>query len=299
MNNNFNVVEYVQQQEGMFVERIVDDKINFNSESHFAIQAMQGNPYLAKVAGQNQASLQNAILNVAAIGISLNPASKHAYLVPRKGAICLDVSYQGLMHLACATGSIKWCQADVVKSNDNYINNGVGNKPTHTYQSFGDRGSIVGVYCVAKTVDGDYLTDEMSIEEINAIMERSDGYKSGKSSPWKTDWSEMAKKTVVKRASKYWPKVERLDNAIHHLNTEAGEGLQQEQSEPKDITPCFTSQLDEITNQLNRIGRTENELITKLLPKLLGHGVNELPDLTSDEAIKVISNLEGIPSANN
>ncbi len=35
----------------------------------------------------------------------------------------------------------------------------------------------------------------------------------------------MAKKTVVKRAYKYWPKTERLDTAIHHLNTDGGEGL--------------------------------------------------------------------------
>src|SRR5690606_9527135 len=32
-------------------------------------------------------------------------------------------------------------------------------------------------------------------------------------------------KTVVKRAYKYWPKTERLDQAIHHLNTDSGEGL--------------------------------------------------------------------------
>ena len=43
--------------------------------------------------------------------------------------------------------------------------------------------------------------------------------------PWKTDEGEMIKKTVVKRASKMWPKSERLDNTIHLLNTENGEGL--------------------------------------------------------------------------
>jgi recombination protein RecT len=33
---------------------------------------------------------------------------------------------------------------------------------------------------------------------------------------------EMARKTIVKRASKYWPKAQRLDNAIHLLNEDEG-----------------------------------------------------------------------------
>ena len=35
----------------------------------------------------------------------------------------------------------------------------------------------------------------------------------------------MVKKTLVKRASKMWPKTERLDKAVHHLNTDGGEGI--------------------------------------------------------------------------
>jgi recombination protein RecT len=35
----------------------------------------------------------------------------------------------------------------------------------------------------------------------------------------------MAKKTCVKQAYKYWPKTDRLEAAIHHLNTEAAVGI--------------------------------------------------------------------------
>ncbi len=41
----------------------------------------------------------------------------------------------------------------------------------------------------------------------------------------------MARKTVVKRASKYWPTVDRLNNAIHLLNTDNNEGLEDEREE--------------------------------------------------------------------
>jgi recombination protein RecT len=47
----------------------------------------------------------------------------------------------------------------------------------------------------------------------------------------------MAKKTVVKRAYKYWPKSDRLDQAIHHLNTDGGEGLASLNTKPAAIDP--------------------------------------------------------------
>lgn len=150
--------------------------------------------------------------------------------MPRDGKICLDISYMGLMDLAIDSGSIRWGQAELVYANDTFGLNGIDQQPTHIRNPFAkDRGDVVGVYVVVKTADGDYLTDAMSVDEINAIRDRSSAWKAWiskqKSCPWLTDWGEMAKKTVVKRAYKYWPKTERLDTAIHHLNTDGGEGL--------------------------------------------------------------------------
>lgn len=291
------LVSFVKQQESMFLERVCDDKIKFSVESQFAIQALQSNNFLAGVAQKNAISLQNAIVNIASIGVSLNPANKHAYLVPRDGKVCLDISYMGLIHLAISTGSIKLVECNIIYKNDKFKRVGVGKAPVYEIDEFGERGEIVGAYCSAKTADGDFLTEVMTLSQINEVMQRSQGFKSGKSSPWKTDWCEMARKTVVKRASKYWPKADRLDNAIHHLNTDSGEGLQDSELQSKDVTPCFAGQLDEITRQLLRIGRTEQELIDMLLQKLIGRTVSDLTELTSDEAIKVISFLEGRANA--
>ena len=133
------LVQFVQKQESMFLERITDEKVTFAAESQFAIQALQGNNYLAGIAKKNMVSLQNAIINVASIGISLNPANKHAYLVPRDGKVCLDISYMGLLHLAMSTGSIKWGQCKLVHQNDMYESNGLDHAPTHKYNPFSDR----------------------------------------------------------------------------------------------------------------------------------------------------------------
>lgn len=209
-----------------FVSVLTDRTLNFEREAEFAIQTITGNDFAMKMAMQNKQSVFNAVTNIAAIGISLNPAKRQAYLVPRDGKICLDISYMGLMDLAMATGSIKWAQAEIVYQQDSFALNGFDKPPTHTYNPFAkERGEVVGVYVVVKTADGDYLTTCMSREDIDGIMNRSQSVKSGKSSPWKTDYNEMAKKTVVKRAYKYWPKTDRLDKAIHHLNTDSGEGL--------------------------------------------------------------------------
>ncbi len=215
---SLSIVEFVKQQEPLFIGAVTDQSVTWAKESQFAIQYFQRNDYLAKTALSNPTSAQNAIINVAAIGITLNPASKLAYLVPRDGMVCLDISYMGLLHLAQSTGSIKWGQCKLVYSNDTYESNGLDTAPTHKYNAFGDRGDVVGGYCTVKTADGDYLTEEMSLAEIKATEATS----KAKNGPWKNFWEEMARKTIVKRASKYWPRAERLDNAIHVINEDEG-----------------------------------------------------------------------------
>lgn len=255
-----NIVQFVEDQRELFLPKVIDDSVSWDREKQFAIQAFQQNDYLAKIALGNPVAAQNAIINVAAIGITLNPAQKLAYLVPRNGGICLDISYMGLMHLAMETGSIRWGQAVIVYSGDTFKRIGIDKAPLHEVDEFGDRGEPVGAYCVVKTSDGDYLTETMKREDIHAIRDRSQGYKSGKNSPWLTDELEMWRKTVVKRASKYWPKVERLNNAVSYLN-DSGEGFEKE--------PLMPHYSEEEIKQLEQDSKQEledqvNELLDKM-----------------------------------
>lgn len=236
--------------------------MNFEKEAGFAIQLLSANEYALKAAMGNRDAVRNAITNVAAIGISLNPAKKQAYLVPRKVkgsvVICLDISYIGLIDLAVATGSILWAQANVVREKDHFILNGYDKPPTHEHDPFGGaeaRGEIRGAYVVVKTCDGEYLTHTMDIDAIYSIRDRSEAWKAymekkakgeyAQPGPWGTDEGEMIKKTVVKQAYKYWPKTDRstrLDEAIQLLNTEGGEGLPPLQPGPK---ACPVNVLDD------------------------------------------------------
>lgn len=243
-----------------FEAAICDQHMKFETEAGFAMQVMQTSDFLAKIAAQNVPSLRAAITNVAAIGVSLNPARKQAYLVPRKVggqmSVCLDISYMGLMDLAMDTGAIQWGQARIVRRQDSFELRGLDQPPVHSYDPFStERGNIVGVYVVVKTASGDYLTHAMPISAVHAIRDRSEAWKAyvreKKSCPWVTDEEEMIKKTCVKQAFKYWPKNTRLDAAVRHLNTDGGEGLaERDMGSAEVVTVNATDILDEI-NKIN------------------------------------------------
>ena len=202
--------------------------LDFRTECGFALQQIRKNDFTMRVASDNQASLQMAISNVAAIGISLNPANAHAYLVPRKGVICLDISYKGLVKLATDSGAIKWAKAELVYKEDKFTYNGIAELPTHNADVFStDRGALVGGYCVAKLSDDSYLVDHMNLDDIHKVRQTSMAYSGGKSCPWNDWYEEMCKKTLVKRASKSWPQStnhERFAKAVQVINEH--EGLQ-------------------------------------------------------------------------
>lgn len=224
----------IQEARDDFSRVLVDRSINFERESGFAIQILQNNDFAMKIAMNAKPSLIAAVTNIAAIGISLNPARKQAYLVPRGGKICLDISYIGLLDIAVASGSILWGQAELVRENDAFRKVGMDKQPVHDFEPFGkNRGEIVGAYVVVKLHNGDYLTTIMDIEEIHSIRDRSESWKRNGGGPWKTDEGEMIKKTVIRRAYKLWPKTERLDNAMNQLS-ENGERMVDINERPAD-----------------------------------------------------------------
>lgn len=77
---SFDLIQFVKQQESLFNGALTDQSLTWAKECQFAIQLFQRNDKLAQTAISNPVSAQNAIINVAAVGISLNPASKLAYL---------------------------------------------------------------------------------------------------------------------------------------------------------------------------------------------------------------------------
>lgn len=284
----------ILQQQEHFEVACVDERINFAREADFALQCLRNNSYLATVAQRNPESLKDAVKNIAQIGISLNPAAKHAYLVPRDNKVCLDIGYLGLIHLATESGAIEWVQAKHVHKNDDYTNNGVSAMPTHNYNAFGQRGQVIGVYCVAKTTCGDYLTTEMPLDELNRIKQRSPSASKG-FSPWKSDEGAMQLKTVIKRAYKQWPKSDRLATAVDYLNNN-GEGIDfaQEQRAAQrdkgDLNPT-PEQVKEINNLLDDTDTDLNLFLSYFAGTIAKRDVPDIQSLTGKEAEQAIGML--------
>ena len=151
-----------------------DNQIHFEKEAQFAMQILSEKEFLLGIAKSNGASIRNAVINIAATGLTLNPVSQLAYLIPRKinkqWAICLDISYKGLIRTATDSGSILWAQAEIVYEKDKFRLTSIGEKPIHEHDPFSkERGKEVGAYVVVKTFEGDYLTTVMNIEEIYGV----------------------------------------------------------------------------------------------------------------------------------
>lgn len=190
--------------------------VSYQVESVFALQAVANNELLAECSPQ---SLMHAVINVASVGLTLNPAYQYAYIVPRKGKACLDISYKGLIKLAADSKNIKWAKAVLVHESDKFEMQGIEHPPIHSYNPFDkDRGEVVGGYCVAKLADDGYMIDVMSRDELDKVRATS----KASNGPWKTWEHEMMKKTLIKRASKTWPNTTLLDTAISIINEHEG-----------------------------------------------------------------------------
>lgn len=201
----------------------IADPATYAKEVSFACQILSKNDYLAKA---NPDSIRMAVLNVAQIGLSLNPVQKLAYLVPRWnrsiGAVeCyLEPSYQGLVKLMTDTKSIVNISAQLIWEGDDIVVDLASERKViaHTpYLLTGrDQGALKGVYSLATLHDGSREMELMSAKEVYDIRERSESYKKAKEKPgmtsiWLTDEGEMFRKTVIRRHFKYLPKSENFE----------------------------------------------------------------------------------------
>lgn len=198
---------------------LAPDKIAFGREAGFAIQIIEKSEYLQKC---DVRSIEDAVMNIAATGLSLNPALKHAYLVPMQADLPgygktwmahLWPSYMGLQYLATSTGAVSHIEAELHCEKDFFeFIGGTDKRINHSFNPAQDRGKWLGVYCITTLHNGAKLYEYMAAEEVEKVRQVSK-MKDGK--PWKTWADQQWKKTVIRRASKYWPSVNPgVQNAI-------------------------------------------------------------------------------------
>jgi recombination protein RecT len=179
-------------------------------------------------------SLFYAITQSAILGLECDGTLGEAYLVPFGNTVTFMPGYRGYITLARRSGEISTWKATVIYENDDHeILEGLEPNIYHKPNLTEDRGNPILFYSVVKFKDGSYDFEVMMHREVQDIMKRS---KSAKGfSPWKTDFNEMAKKTVMRRHAKRLPL--KVDQArIIELDNQAAQGESQDYGDIIDIT---------------------------------------------------------------
>jgi recombination protein RecT len=114
--------------------------------------------------------------------------------------------YQGLMKKARTSGELaKWVARAVFEKDHFHVDLGDNERIEHTpYMGDDDPGPLKAVYAIAILKDGTVQREVMTRRQVERVKARS---KTGAkdSGPWKTDYDQMAIKTVIRRQSKQLP----------------------------------------------------------------------------------------------
>lgn len=189
-------------------------------------------------------SLLSSIMAAAEVGLEPGGVLGQFYLVPF-GQVCTPIiGYKGLLELARRTGEVTAIHATVVYDKDRFrFTKGIEQVIDHEPYIEGDAGPLKYVYAVAKLRSGEVVIEVMSRSQVDAIRARS---RSGQNGPWKTDYDEMAKKTVFRRLAKWLPIAsERFEKALEMDNNDYVEG---------EVTAANEAVTSELTNVKNRVG---------------------------------------------
>lgn len=171
----------------------------------------------------SMASIVDAVMKASEMGLEPGSATGEAYLVPYGNTCTLIPGYRGLISLAYRSGFVVSVKANVVYQGDSLeYEEGIHPKLRHVpaFDAVREPKDITFAYCVIQLKDGGLVYDVMTRGEIDAIRNRS---KAGRSGPWVTDYAEMAKKTVTRRALKYAPMSIEMSKALALDAAEAGE----------------------------------------------------------------------------
>lgn len=193
--------QYIKSMEGE-IKKALPSVITPERFTRMVLSAISVTP---KLASCTPASFLGAMMSAAQLGLEPNTPLGQAYLIPYGNQVQFQLGYKGLIDLAYRSGEVELVQAHVVYANDVFeCEFGLEPKLVHK-PADGDRGEPVKVYAMFKTKSGGYGFDVMTMEDVKKHAEKFSQTMKSSNSPWKTNFEEMAKKTVLKKTLKYAP----------------------------------------------------------------------------------------------
>lgn len=167
-------------------------------------------------------SVVRAVVQCAELGLDPSPKLRQAAFVPRRVNVkgkgpqtrCeLQIMYLGWVVKAYESPRILSLDVVLVHEKDRFeLQRGTHPDVLHEY-GFTERGPVIGAYFAARLAPAEgnvWKVDSMTIAEIEAIRDQSDGWRAFKagrirSTPWKEHEDEMRKKTMLTRGLKICP----------------------------------------------------------------------------------------------
>ena len=202
---NKTMKDYIKMMEGE-IAKALPSVITPDRFTRMVLSAISATPKLAECTPK---SFLGAMMNAAQLGLEPNTPLGQAYILPysNKGTMeaQFQIGYKGLIDLAYRSGEVELVQAHIVYANDHFeCEYGLEPKLTHK-PADSNRGDPVKVYAVFKTKSGGYGFEVMSMDDVRTHASKYSKAYNSAYSPWKTNFEEMAKKTVLKRVLKYAP----------------------------------------------------------------------------------------------
>lgn len=204
-NGNKPMQQYIKSMEGE-IAKALPSVITPERFTRIVLSAISVNPKLAECTPK---SFLGAMMTSAQLGLEVNTPLGQAYVLPYMNHGVMEaqfqLGYKGLIDLAYRSGEVEVIQAHVVYANDEFTcEYGLEPKLTHKPADH-DRGEPTKVYAVFKTKSGGFGFEVMSMDDVRRHAAKYSKAYGSNYSPWKTNFEEMAKKTVLKRVLKYAP----------------------------------------------------------------------------------------------
>ena len=196
---------YIQSMQGE-IKKALPSVITPERFTRMILSALSTTP---KLGACTPKSFLGAMMSAAQLGLEPNTPLGQAYLIPYKNKgvdeVQFQIGYKGLIDLAYRSGEVSLVQAHIVYENDTFeCEFGLEPKLVHK-PADKDRGNPIKVYAMFKTKNGGYGFEVMSMDDVRRHAEKYSKAYSYSSSPWQSNFEEMAKKTVLKRVLKYAP----------------------------------------------------------------------------------------------
>lgn len=153
----------------------------------------------------------------------------------------------GILKKIRQSGEVASVDCHVVYANDRFTYRpGIDQQPIFEPDWFADRGEPIGAYAIAVLKSGEVVPPEiMNVEQIEKVRKVSRAANNG---PWVSWWSEMARKTVMRRFAKRLPSSTDLDDYFSRDETMATTLTPVRNDDPPPERPA--SRLDVIEQQI-------------------------------------------------